>query len=170
MTVVTSENIIRPDICKVLCDYYDEVEANTESRNFLTYDRLFKTHPQITSPYRDIIEAVCINPFRKETSKRGYFHYRLIFIKLVPGREGKTTKEHNDVGPIGTKSKINTMTYVFYLNEDFVGGELCFTQHDLLITPKTGKMVHWISSDDYRHLVKPLQSGARYNISVWWNK
>jgi len=56
---------------------------------------------------------------------------------------------------------------VYYLNDNYEGGELCFPQFGIELKPKAGDMVIFPSSYVYSHSVNPVISGNRYSIASW---
>jgi predicted 2-oxoglutarate/Fe(II)-dependent dioxygenase YbiX len=56
---------------------------------------------------------------------------------------------------------------VYFLNDDFSGGELFFPVLDLVIQPEAGTLVCFPSDHDYIHGVRPVTSGRRYTVVTW---
>lgn len=54
---------------------------------------------------------------------------------------------------------------VFYINDDYEGGELFFPDIDLEIKPKAGQLIAWPSGPLFEHGVKIISSGDRYVVS-----
>ena len=54
---------------------------------------------------------------------------------------------------------------VFYINDDYFGGELFFPDIDMEIKPKAGQLIAWPSGPLFEHGVKKITSGDRYVIS-----
>lgn len=59
------------------------------------------------------------------------------------------------------------ISILFYLNDDYTGGELEFTQLGLTIKPKTGMMIAFPSYKEFAHKVHPVTSGFRYSLVSW---
>jgi predicted 2-oxoglutarate/Fe(II)-dependent dioxygenase YbiX len=59
------------------------------------------------------------------------------------------------------------LSVVYFLNDDFAGGELVFPALDLVIKPEAGKLVCFPSDHHYIHGVNPVTSGHRYTIVTW---
>jgi hypothetical protein len=53
---------------------------------------------------------------------------------------------------------------VIYLNEDFEGGTLEYTNLNITIVPKAGMMVAHPGNEKYMHKVNKIKSGYRYSI------
>ena len=92
-------------------------------------------------------------------------------------RPGGHYKSHNDgehvvkanhrPGWLWERVTDRDISVVWYLNEDFTGGELAFPRYDLSIQPRTGMVVAFPSTHDYVHGAKPVIEGIRYAIVTW---
>ena len=57
---------------------------------------------------------------------------------------------------------------ILYLNDDFDGGELIFTQQNITIKPEKGDVVVFPSqSKVLEHEVKPPTDKSRYTLAIW---
>jgi len=59
------------------------------------------------------------------------------------------------------------VSFLFYLNEEFGGGELEFYDLGLTIKPKKGMMIAFPSYKDFAHKVHPVTWGHRYTLVSW---
>lgn len=59
------------------------------------------------------------------------------------------------------------ISVVWYLNDDFDGGEFVFLPSQLTIRPATGMVVTFPSTHEYAHTAKPVISGMRYAVATW---
>lgn len=59
------------------------------------------------------------------------------------------------------------ISVLFYLNDDYEGGELEFTKLGLTIKPKKGMMIAFPSYFEFSHRVHPVRSGIRYSLATW---
>jgi predicted 2-oxoglutarate/Fe(II)-dependent dioxygenase YbiX len=59
------------------------------------------------------------------------------------------------------------ISLLFYLNDNYTGGELEFTQLGLTIKPKPGMMIAFPSYKEFAHKVHPVTSGFRYSLVSW---
>lgn len=83
--------------------------------------------------------------------------------KILKYEVGGKFEKHMDDGG-GNFRRVST---VYYLNDKYEGGELCFPQFGIELKPKEGDMVVFPSSYVYSHSVKPVISGNRYSIASW---
>jgi len=66
----------------------------------------------------------------------------------------------------GTDSK-RTISVLIYLNDDYEGGEIEFTNFKLKIKPKAGTLILFPSNYAYGHIAHPVISGTKYVIVTW---
>jgi len=59
------------------------------------------------------------------------------------------------------------VSFLFYLNSEFGGGELEFPDLGLTIKPKKGMMIAFPSYKEYAHKVHPVTWGHRYTLVSW---
>lgn len=79
--------------------------------------------------------------------------------------------EHNDSENFEngewTRIANRDISILFYLNDNYTGGELEFTTLGLKIKPKTGMMIAFPSYKEFAHKVHPVTSGMRYSLVTW---
>lgn len=59
------------------------------------------------------------------------------------------------------------ISLLFYLNDDYGGGELEFTHLQIKIKPKKGMIIAFPSYAEFEHKVHPITIGTRYNLVSW---
>ena len=59
------------------------------------------------------------------------------------------------------------VSFLFYLNSEFGGGELEFPELGLTIKPKKGMMIAFPSYREFAHKVHPVTWGHRYSLVSW---
>lgn len=57
---------------------------------------------------------------------------------------------------------------LFYLNDDYEGGEICFPYQKQVIKPERGMAVSFGAFPPYLHYVKPIRKADRYTLPVWF--
>lgn len=83
--------------------------------------------------------------------------------KILKYEIGGKFENHIDDGG-GNFRRVST---VYYLNDNYEGGQLCFPQFGIELKPDAGDMIIFPSSYVYSHSVKPVISGNRYSIASW---
>jgi len=56
---------------------------------------------------------------------------------------------------------------VFYMNDDYKGGEINFPRYNLSIKPKANDLLIFPSFYTYNHSVNPVTEGTRYAVVGW---
>jgi len=65
------------------------------------------------------------------------------------------------------KSTDRDISFVYYLNDDFEGGDFVFPELALRIRPEPGMFICFPSTNEYMHGVEPVTKGKRYSIVTW---
>ena len=150
----------------VLHDEKEEGETHLETRNTLWYP--------ITEKMELLFEknvADCFFRFIVPKYKCEFKSYEPVqFLGYPPG--GHYTG-HND----GEKFNYETrqwdkcmprdVSFLFYLNDQYGGGELEFVDLGLTIKPKKGMMIAFPSYHEFSHKVHPVTWGHRYTLVSW---
>ena len=68
---------------------------------------------------------------------------------------------------IWKKSTDRDLSMVFFLNNDFEGGDFIFPELKVRVRPEPGMMVCFPSNHHYMHGVEPVTKGKRYSIVTW---
>ncbi len=91
-------------------------------------------------------------------------------LRYKPGsfyvRHADSENQDPDIGT-WTKTIDRDFSLLIYLNDNFKGGELCFTKFNYQIRPKTGMAVLFPSDNRYMHEVQTITKGERYAIVSW---
>lgn len=75
---------------------------------------------------------------------------------------------HVDYEGEGKTDFYPTISMVFYLNDNYTGGDLNFPEQDVLIKPEAGSLVVFPSHKPYYHDPKPVTSGVKYMVPLFW--
>lgn len=78
--------------------------------------------------------------------------------------EGFGMHEHFD------STKPNDIATLIYLNDQYVGGEIYFPEHNISIKPDQGDLVCFPDTPDFVHGVKPITGGVRYTSPRWFTR
>ena len=82
-------------------------------------------------------------------------------------------KGHNDGETFNLKTRQwerimeRDVSFLFYLNDQYGGGELEFYDLGLTIKPKKGMMIAFPSYKEFAHKVHPVTWGHRYSLVSW---
>jgi predicted 2-oxoglutarate/Fe(II)-dependent dioxygenase YbiX len=61
-----------------------------------------------------------------------------------------------------------SVTSIIYLNDDYIGGELCFPDYGIKIKPAAGSIVVFPSTKPFIHQSLKIESGKKYMCQTFW--
>jgi hypothetical protein len=155
------ENILSEEDHKILLDYVKNANSwkeqpwkaiTIESGNLPTeilemLDGIFQiVHKRSTDLY-----GVDINKFHKSA---------LHIVKFV---EGFYLQPHVDT----LSAEENHIASVYYINDDYTGGEINFPGHNLKIKPKANSLIIFPGNENYTHEVCKIFDKDRYSSAMW---
>ena len=59
------------------------------------------------------------------------------------------------------------MSWVYYINDDYTGGEISFPRFNLTYKPAANELIFFPSNYVYNHSVLPVIEGTRYAVVSW---
>ena len=86
-------------------------------------------------------------------------------------KEGHVQPPHADaVNPDGSDHPYAYRKYgcVYYLNDDYEGGEIYFPNFDVEVKPKSNTMIFFPGDLDHLHGVREITKGVRHTIASFW--
>jgi hypothetical protein len=101
----------------------------------------------------------CLRHYENKWHLKMHYKEAFNFVKYLPG---KYFKIHGDHSPYYAC----TISAVAYLNDDYVGGELDFVRHGLVIKPEAGDIVLFPSNFVYEHASLEIVSGIKYSVVI----
>jgi hypothetical protein len=152
----------------------EEPRVNTKTRDTQTIGVSYLGGIKDTSLITDMSELFFINlnniffesfsPIEKEyVSSYGIaseWHETYAILKYG---EGQQFTNHIDDHP----SYHRRISTVYYLNDNYVGGEINFPRFNITFKPKANQMIVFPSTYVYNHSVSPVTEGERYAVVSW---
>jgi Rps23 Pro-64 3,4-dihydroxylase Tpa1-like proline 4-hydroxylase len=65
-------------------------------------------------------------------------------------------------------SEGNHIASVYYINDDYTGGEINFPDHNLEIKPKPNSLIIFPGNENYLHEVREILDNNRYSSAMWF--
>lgn len=116
--------------------------------------RLYESLNFATNHYANMLYPFCAKNIKN----------REFSIHLLKYEVGGFLPAHQDHG---VSSRI--LSTVSYLNDDYEGGEIEFTNSNISIKPPAGSIIFFPSNFLYVHEVRPITSGSRYSLPHWYH-
>ena len=111
-----------------------------------------------TTLSKEFHKSILDYTLKYQTNIKHYYGY-----DILKYTESQKFESHSDDG-IDEERRISL---VYYMNDNYEGGEIEFKKFDLKIKPKKHNLLLFPSSYIYRHKVYPVTSGTRYAIVQW---
>ena len=147
-------------------DKADNSETNLEVRNTLWYNI-----PEEMAKNLEQAVAAC---FREHIAPKYNCQFKSYEpVQFLGYPVGGHYKGHNDGEIFNDKTRQwektmeRDVSFLFYLNDQYGGGELEFYDLGLTIKPKKGMMIAFPSYKDFAHKVHPVTWGHRYSLVCW---
>lgn len=95
--------------------------------------------------------------------------------ELVKWKEGRSMTIHSDNSwPDGSQiahpTSFRTWSAIFYINDDYEGGEIDFPLKKFVYKPKANSFVVFPSTSEYLHGVREITKGTRYTVAIWYTQ
>ena len=147
-------------------DDKENPDTNLEVRNTLWY--------HITEEMSHKLEQAVAGCFREHVAPKYNCQFKSYEpVQFLGYPVGGHYKGHNDGEAFNTKTRQwesimdRDVSFLFYLNDQYGGGELEFYDLGLTIKPKKGMMIAFPSYKDFAHKVHPVTWGHRYSLVSW---
>ncbi len=147
-------------------DKEDGSEENLETRNTLWY--------AITEEIAKNLEQAVAQCFREHVAPRYNCQFKSYEpVQFLGYPVGGHYKGHNDGESFNFETRQwercmpRDISFLFYLNDQYGGGELEFGDLGLTIKPKKGMMIAFPSYKEFAHKVHPVTWGHRYTLVSW---
>ena len=142
------------------------VDKNIRDTQHVEMGLLF---PKIVDLLKDTVREV-INPFYEVQISESEVPQILSYGvggHYCPHIDGESLWQPPTGELIWKKSTDRDLSMVFYLNNDFEGGDFIFPDLKIKVRPEPGMLICFPSNRYYKHGVEPVTKGKRYSIVCW---
>ena len=143
-----------------------EGDTNLETRHTLWYHITEEMHKQ----FEQAVASCFVNHVAPKYNCEFKAYEAVQFLGYPVGGH---YKGHNDGEHFNMETRQwerlmeRDVSFLFYLNDQYGGGELEFYDLGLTIKPKKGMMIAFPSYKDFAHKVHPVTWGHRYSLVSW---
>ena len=104
----------------------------------------------------------CLVDYSKSFGYWGLVEEGWVILKY---EEGDFFKVHTD----SSRRYPRQVSSVYYLNDDYEGGDLYFPFLNLTIKPEASELIFFPSTNLFSHEAKPVSKGVKYSMANWYN-
>jgi hypothetical protein len=154
-----TENVLSKEEHKQVLDYVlniDSWEIQPWGVRFVSSQNISKEILNILEKVFEIAHKKCIDFYGVELNS-----FKNQQIPLIRFEIGYKMNEHADT--------TGDFAALYYINDDYEGGEINFMDHNLKIKPKANSLVTFPSNADYWHEVLENTGKERYSSTLWFH-
>ena len=147
-------------------DDKEKSDTNLEVRNTLWYN----ISDEISKKFEEAVAGCFVNYVAPRYNCEFKSYEPVQFLGYPVGGH---YKGHNDGEHFNYETRQwerlmeRDVSFLFYLNDQYGGGELEFPDLGLTIKPKKGMMIAFPSYKEFAHKVHPVTWGHRYSLVSW---
>lgn len=153
--------------------YKDGKEMIDENRTSKTYFVPYIQEQKELTSQKYLLDKYVrdtINGFADKIEKDYQSYYNVVvpehrgysILKYYENSQFHDHIDHNVFEP-------RTISTVWYINDNYDGGEICFPRFNINYKPKSNEMILFPSTYTYNHSVLPIKNGIRYSVVSWLN-
>jgi len=171
MLLANDKNTSQATIVNDKRDEVDEKDDGSGRTDLEVRDTLWYNIPDKNGHQLEAAVATCFQNIVVPKYKCEFKSYDPVQFLGYP--VGGHYKGHNDCESFNFKTRKwettmnRDVSFLFYLNSEFGGGELEFYDLGLTIKPKKGMMIAFPSYKEFAHKVHPVTWGHRYTLVSW---
>jgi hypothetical protein len=164
--------VLDEEVCELLCLTFDMSKGKKKVKN----EVIDFTELNLNVHHGDIISHL-IGPTQEALSRyKSKLKYETIWfptntlaleefrVKCYNSDAGEQFKTHVDVGDHNSARRF--LSFLFYLNDDFTGGETDFAG-GITVKPKRGSVLIFPPTWQYPHTGLPLKTGRKFIMSTY---
>jgi Rps23 Pro-64 3,4-dihydroxylase Tpa1-like proline 4-hydroxylase len=150
----------------------DTVKIDTDYRDTMTIhipynENIIENYSDLSDAFSSSLSNIFLSAFspiefdyKAEYSLDTVWHDGYSILKY-----GKGQKFINHVDD--HKDYHRRISLVYYINDDYTGGEICFPRFGITYKPKANELLLFPSNYVYNHSVLPVVEGTRYAVVSW---
>jgi hypothetical protein len=179
---MTEDEIIFLENAARSISIWDVTESHMNENGTVVYDSnywkdrvctttsLNKNDPTIAPVLRGLFER--LQPIVEDFYKVKVFPTGTTIVRWLPGQfqNPHADKELHELPDIGLPNDFPNydLSSLFYLNDDYEGGELYFPLQDIKFKPKKGAAYFFPGDMNYIHGVTEIKNSIRYTCPFFW--
>jgi len=156
------ENILSEEEHNILLNYV----KNTKSWKAQPWSVETVASENLTKEIREMLKKIFEIVHTKSTN---FYDVKLNLFKNYQLHLVKFEKNFHLSPHIDTlSSEENHIASVYYINDDYEGGEINFPDHNLNIKPKANSLIIFPGNENYLHEVRKIVDKNRYSSAMWF--
>ena len=153
-----TENVLSKDEHKYLLNYAESIDSwHTQPWGVKVFEPI-----KMSKEISEILDKVFILAYQNcvDFYNADLYPFKKGEIPLIKFEKGYKMNEHADT--------TGDFAVIYYLNDDYQGGEINFMDYNLKIKPKANSFITFPSNDKYWHEVLENTEKERYSATKWF--
>ena len=174
--IIQLANVASDDDCRRLMTMYDRhvhlTKAADQTGFPVVYWPQFRDRPDANEVVPRLIEE-CLRNIGSQLQPAEPLYPETVILAALgvggnhsPHADNCRQNEHGDW--VANHTPQRDVTAIYYLNDEFDGGEIFFERVQLMVKPRRGLLLAFPSDADHVHEVLPVRSGVRYTMPIWF--
>ncbi len=130
----------------------------------ISFDLLVSKNEKFNA-FRDILNNSTEKCLQDYSVRYGYWDLVQEGWVLLKYEVGHYFKNHTD----SSRRYPRQVSAVYYINDDYSGGELEFPFLNISVKPSPGELLVFPSTNLFSHSANPVISGTKYSMANWYN-
>jgi hypothetical protein len=175
--ILQVENAASENDCHRLITVYDRYSHLTNVRDHTGHPVLYWDHIRDAPDADDILARLvpeCLSKISGPLHPGPLYPETIILAAIGPGghhsRHADNCRQDEQGDWVPNHTPQRDVSAIYYLNEEFEGGEIAFEKEKLVVKPRRGLLLAFPSDRDHVHEVYPVQRGIRYTMPIWFTK
>jgi len=160
--ILYMENVISEEEHQLLLNYV----KNSESWKEQPWEAMTIESNDLSEEIINILKKIFKIVYKKSTDVYDVAinYFKENSLHLVKFIEGFYLIPHTDT----LSDESNHVASVYYINDDYEGGEINFPGHNLKIKPKANSLIVFPGNENYLHEVLEIVDKPRYSSAMWF--
>ena len=174
--IIQIENAVGENDSQRLITAYDQCVHLTNVRDQTGHPVVYWQHMRDAPGLDDVVARLiqgCLSKISGSLqSAKPLYPQTVVLAAIGPGgchschADNCRQNEQGDWVPNHTPQP--DVSAIYYLNEEFEGGEIAFEREGLVVKPRRGLLLAFPSGRDHVHQVYPVRRGIRYTMPIWF--
>src|ERR1700730_19336478 len=174
--IIQVENAVSDDDCRRLMTVYDrhvqQAKVRDQTGHPVVYSDQFRDTPDAAEVVPRLVER-CLCSIRHQLQLTDPLYPETVILTAIgPGgrhsRHADNCRQNEQGDWVPNHSPQRDVSAIYYLNEEFEGGEIAFEREGLVVKPRRGLLLAFPSDRDHVHQVYPVRRGIRYTMPIWF--
>jgi predicted 2-oxoglutarate/Fe(II)-dependent dioxygenase YbiX len=172
------ENAASENDCHLLMTVYDRCTDLTNMTDHTGHPVVYWEHMRDASDADDAVARLiqqCLNKISAPLHPAGPLYPETVILAAMgPGghhsRHADNCRQNEQGDWVPNHTPHRDVSAIYYLNDEFEGGEIAFEKEKLVVKPRKGLLLVFPSDRDHVHEVYPVRCGIRYTMPIWFTK